>query len=147
MGGAPGDADCGNLLMHLEAVVAGKSVSHYHCHSVWWGEDGGGVERCWDNGDGGVAYGDTGITEIDSATESIYLGDSGVDITSLYEIRTPSFPALGLTHSCGAFINPRNLCGSSLSLASLHRSTQFVWFLMAGSPCLLVQRFHLTVIM
>jgi hypothetical protein len=34
-GEEPGDADWWNLEMHSEAIVAGKSVSHYHSYSVW----------------------------------------------------------------------------------------------------------------
>jgi hypothetical protein len=49
---------------------------------------------------------------MDSATESIYLGDPGVDRHHRI-IHTLSFPALGLTHPCGDFIDPHNLCGSS----------------------------------
>jgi len=38
IGDASGHADSKNLEMHLEAIVVGKSVSHHHCYSVWWGE-------------------------------------------------------------------------------------------------------------
>jgi hypothetical protein len=39
-----------------------------------------------------------------------------IDIIALYEMDTLSFPALGLTLSCEAFIDPYNLCGSSCLL-------------------------------
>jgi len=87
-----------------------------------------------------------------SASRSIYLADpESIDIITLYEIPTVSFPALGLTHSCRAFIDPLNLCGSSHNLAKLtyihalcvvphsllptvHRSTQYVCFIITGYP-------------
>jgi len=62
-------------------------------------------------------YGDTGITEMDSVTWSIYLEDPGVDRHRLI-IRN--------THS----ILPSPWCRALLP--SIHISTQFVWFIMAG---------------
>jgi len=50
--------------------VAGKSVSHHHSHSAWQR-----TER-W------RVYGDTGMTEVDWATGSIYLRE--IDIISSY---------------------------------------------------------------
>jgi len=64
IGGAPGVADCGNLEMHLEAVVAGNTISHHHCHSLWGGEAGVGILRYGENREGGMAYGDAGITQM-----------------------------------------------------------------------------------
>jgi len=37
--------------MHLEAIVAGKSIAHHHCHSVWKEEPGGGCRGYMDIGD------------------------------------------------------------------------------------------------
>jgi len=62
-------------------------------------------------------YGDTGITEIDSATGSIYLDNPGVD---------RHHPILKITHSI--FPNTR----SHALLPSFHRSKQFVQFIMVG---------------
>jgi len=76
-------------------------------------------------------YGDRGITEMDSATGSIYLGNPRVDRhhriirnkhfiipSSWSHALLPSFHRSThyvwfLTHSCQAFIDPPNLCGSS----------------------------------
>jgi hypothetical protein len=62
------------------------------------------------------AYGDTGILEMDSAMGSIYLGDTGADRHHLIIQRN--------THS----IFPSSW--SHALLSSIHRSTQFVWFVM-----------------
>ena len=61
-------------------------------------------------------YGDTGVTEVDRVTESIYSVDPGVDrhrlisISSYYimNIHTLSFPTFGLTHSVQDFMDLRN---------------------------------------
>jgi len=65
------------------------------------------------------AYGDTGITEINSATGSIYLGDTWVD-----------------RHHC-IIGNTHSIFPSSWSHAlwpRVHTSTQFVLFILAGYP-------------
>jgi hypothetical protein len=80
-------------------------------------------------------YGDTGITEIDSATGSIYLEDPGVDRhISLFEIHTVSFPALGLLHSCRAFIDPGNFCGSFIMAGYLFISSHPLPMLLKREP-------------
>jgi hypothetical protein len=58
IGGAPGVANSDNLEMHWEAVVVGKSVSHHHRHSAWQRSE---LRR---------VYGDTGMMEMDWATET-----------------------------------------------------------------------------
>jgi len=76
-------------------------------------------------------YGDTGITELDSATGSIYLGDPEVDghhrnIQNTHSIvhsswthaLLPSFHwsthfVWFFTHCCPVFIDPHNICRSS----------------------------------
>jgi hypothetical protein len=62
-------------------------------------------------------YGDTGIPEMDSATGSIYLGDPRVDRHHLIIRNTHSIFLSSWSHAL---------------LRSIHRSTQFVWFIMAG---------------
>ena len=62
--------------------MAGKSVSHHHRHSAWQREAGGGRTeiqgyRRWT--ERRRVYGDTGVTEMDRATGSIYSGDCGVE--------------------------------------------------------------------
>ena len=66
----------------LTSVVAGKSVSHHHRHSTWQRTelqrvyaDTGMMETDWAT----LAYGDTGVPEMDGVMGSIYLGDPGVD--------------------------------------------------------------------
>jgi hypothetical protein len=60
--------------------------------------------------------------EIDSATVSIYLGYPGVDGHHLVIRNTPSmFPSSWLY----------------AMLPSFHRSTQFVWFIIAGYPAII----------
>jgi len=107
------------------------------------------------------AYRDTGIAEMDWATGSIYLGDPRVDRHHLIKQRTthciflsswshallPSFHRSTqfvwfLKHSCRAFIDPRNLCGSSppgslshplnlfLCSSSQNRSFSRTWLLL-----------------
>jgi hypothetical protein len=66
-------------------------------------------ERRW-------GYGDTGETEVESATRSIYSGDTGVDrqhlifISSCHttKIHTHSFPTFSLTSSCRDFVDPHD---------------------------------------
>jgi len=61
-------------------------------------------------------YGDTGVTEVDRVTGSIYSADPGVDrhhlnsISSYHtmKIHTLSFPTFGLTRSVRDFVDPRN---------------------------------------
>jgi len=61
-------------------------------------------------------YGDTGVTEVDRVTGSIYSAYSGVDrhhlisISSYHtmNIHTLSFPTFGLTRSVRDFVDPRN---------------------------------------
>jgi len=61
-------------------------------------------------------YGDTGVTEVESAMRSIYSGDPRVDrqhpifISSCHttKIHTLSFPTFGLTRSLRDFVDPRN---------------------------------------
>jgi hypothetical protein len=61
-------------------------------------------------------YGDTGVTEVDRVTGSIYSADPGVDrhhlisISSYHtmKIHTQSFPTFGLTRSARDFVAPRN---------------------------------------
>jgi len=89
-------------------------------------------------------YGGTGTVEMDSATESIQLGDPGID--RYYHIirNTSSFfprswshaPLLSfhrsthfmwfLIHSCQAFIDPRIICGSSWPDIPLYPATLFI---------------------
>ena len=89
-------------------------------------------------------YGDTGITAMDSATGSIYLEDPGVDRHHLIIPNThsifprpwcrelwPSFHRSTqfvwfLTHFCQAFIDPRNMCGSSWPGVSSYPFTFFL---------------------
>jgi len=66
-------------------------------------------------------YRDTGITEMDPATGSIYLDDRGVD---------RHHRIIRNTH----FVFPR--CWSDALCPSVYRSTHFVWFIMAGDPVL-----------
>jgi hypothetical protein len=96
--------------------VTGRSISHHHHHhSVWQGEA------------------DVGRTEIQvywkwTQRWGVYIWETPgqIDIILLYnEIHTLSFPAHGPMHSCLAFIDPHNLCGSSCTLAqpsSIHPS-------------------------
>jgi len=61
-------------------------------------------------------YGDTGVTEVDRVTVSIYSADPGVDrhhlisISSYHtmKIHTRSFSTFGLTRSVRDFVYPRN---------------------------------------
>jgi hypothetical protein len=81
--------------------VAGKSVSHHHPHSAWQS-----TER-W------RVYGETEMTEVDWAPESIYLRDPGVNrrhliLLSYNEIHNLSFPTFDLTRSFRDFVDPRN---------------------------------------
>jgi hypothetical protein len=89
-------------------------------------------------------YGDTAITEIDSATVSTDLADSRVDRHHRMIRNTHSFfpstcshaplPSFHkstqfvwlLTHSCQAFIDPRNLCSSSWSGITSYPLTHFL---------------------
>jgi len=64
-----------------------------------------------------IEYGDTGITKMDSVTGSIYLEDPGVDRHLIIRNTHSIFPS----------------SWSHALLPSLHRSTQFVWFIM-GIP-------------
>jgi len=80
-------------------------------------------------------YGDTVITEMDSATGSIYLGDPGVDrhhriIRNTHCIFPSSwtYALLPSFRRSTQFVDPHALS------QSVHRSTQFVWFIMAGYP-------------
>jgi len=100
-------------------------------------------------------YRDAGITEMDSATESIYLEDPGVNQhhhkiqnthslfpSSLSNAHMPRFHRSTefvrfLTYSCHAFIDPWNLCSSSwpgipsysqtLFLCSLSQNGSLAW--------------------
>ena len=63
--------------------------------------------------------GDTGITETDSVTGSIYLGEARVDRHHRIIRNTHSFFPRSSSHA---------------PLLSFHRSTKFVWFIMAGYP-------------
>jgi len=64
----------------------------------------------------GRLFGDTGVTEVDRVTGSIYSADPGVDrhhlisISSYHTmiIHTLSFPTFGLTRSVRDFVDPRN---------------------------------------
>ena len=64
-------------------------------------------------------YGDTGITETDSVTGCIYLGDARVDRHHRIIRNTHSFIPRSRSHT---------------PLPSFHRSTHFVWFIMAKYP-------------
>jgi hypothetical protein len=64
-------------------------------------------------------YRDIGITEMDSATGSIYLEDPGVDRHHLIIRITRSIFPSSWSHAI---------------LPSFHRSKQFVWFFRAGIP-------------
>jgi len=67
-------------------------------------------------------YGDTGVTEVERATRSIYLGDPGVDrqhlifISSCHttKIHTLSFPTFGLTRSVRGSSRPGSIISSHL---------------------------------
>jgi len=81
-----------------DAGVAGKSFSHHHRHSAWqraelhrvYGQTGmTGME--WVTG----ADGDTGVTEMDGATWSIYSQHPGVD--SLSSHFRPSYHSMNYT--------------------------------------------------
>ena len=86
--------------------MAGKSVSHHHCHSAWQR-----TELRWVYGDtvmtemGCVtaAYRDAGVTEMGCATGSMYLGDPRVDrsdiILSYNKLDTTSFESFDHTRS------------------------------------------------
>jgi len=84
-------------------------------------------------------YEDTGMTEMASATESIYLGDPGVDRHHLIIRNTHAFFPCSWSHPCWAFIDPHNLCGSSwpgipsypltLFLHSSSQNRSFSWIL------------------
>ena len=97
------------------------------------GKQAGGMRRYRDTGGGLTdrAYGDTEMTEMDWAMGSIYLRDAGVDghlliIGNTQSIflsywsharlrrlhRSMQFVRF-LTHSCRAFIDSCNMCGSS----------------------------------
>ena len=75
-------------------------------------------------------YGDTGVTEVERVTGSIYSADPGVDrhhlisISSYHtmKIHTLSFPTFGLTCSVRNIVDPRNCLGSSTpgSIISSH---------------------------
>jgi len=75
-------------------------------------------------------YGDTGVTEMERVTGSIYSADPGVDrhhlisISSNHtmKIHTLSFPTFGLTCSVRDIVDPRNCVGSSTpgSIISSH---------------------------
>jgi len=98
-------------------------VSHQICYIIIWHILSKSVYI--------YTYGYTGITEMDSATGSIYFEDPTVDrhhpiIRNTHSIfpssrshaLLPSFHRSTqclrfLTHFCPAFIHPRNLCGSS----------------------------------
>jgi len=64
-------------------------------------------------------YGDTVITEMDSATGSIYLGDPGIDRHHHIIQNTHSIVPRAWLHAL---------------LPSVHRSTQLVWYIMALYP-------------
>jgi len=75
-------------------------------------------------------YGDTGVTEVERVTGSIYLADPRVDrhhlisISSYHtmKIHTLSFPTFGLTRSVRDIVDPSNRMGSSMpgSIRSSH---------------------------
>ena len=97
--------------------VAGISVSHHHRHSAWQR-----TER-W------RVYGDTGMTEVDWATGSIYLRDAGVDrhhliLLSYNEINNLSFPTFDLTCSFRDFVDPHSWVVSHLLTLFLRSSSQ-----------------------
>jgi len=79
--------------------------------------------------DGGV-YGDTGVTEVERVTGSVYLADHGVDrhhlisISSYHTMKIPtlSSPTFGLTRSIRDIVDPPNCVGSSTlgSIISSH---------------------------
>jgi hypothetical protein len=85
-------------------------------------------------------YGDTGVTEVDRVTGSIYSADPGVDrhhlifISSYHTMRihTLSFPTFGLTRSVRNFVDPQRQVVSYLLTRSLRSSNQnrsFSWIL------------------
>jgi len=67
-------------------------------------------------------YGDTGVTEVERVTGSIYSSDPRVDRHHLIsissyltmKIHTLSFPTFGLTRSVRDIVDPRNCVGSSM---------------------------------
>ena len=75
-------------------------------------------------------YGDTGVTEVERVTWSIYLAHPGVDrhhlisISSYHtmKIHTLCFPTFGLTRSVRDIVGPHNGMGSSTpdSIISSH---------------------------
>jgi len=81
-------------------------------------------------------YGDTGVTEVERVTGSIYSADPGVDrhhlisISSYHTmtIHTLSFPTFGLTRSVRDIVDPRNCVGSSTpgSIISSHPIRMFL---------------------
>jgi len=94
--------------------VAGKSVSHHHRHSAWHR-----TERWW-------VYGDSGITEVDWATGSMYLRDPGEDrrhviLLSYNEIHNLTFPTFDLTRD---FVDPHSRVVSHLLTLFLRSSSQ-----------------------
>ena len=105
-------ANCGNLEMQLEAIVEGISVSHHCRHSVRQGEAGVAIRKYLDNRGRHGASGDTGTMKMEPATESIFLGDSGVVRHHLMIQNTHSIFPSSWSHAM---------------MWSVHCSTQFVW--------------------
>ena len=75
------------------------------------------------------------ITEMDSATGSIYLGDPGVDRHHRIVRNTHCiFPSSWTYAPSPSFRKSTQFVDPHALLQSVHRSTQFVWFIMAGYP-------------
>jgi len=157
IGGAPGDTNWLNLEMHLEAVVAGKSILHHCSNSVWLGEDSRGhtdtgiTEMDWGMGSWPSHVEETEQRGVDWVTRSTYLRDPGVDrhhliIRNTHYIFPSSLPhtllprfdrsyrfVWFLTHSSWAFINPHTLCGSSWPGMPSYFLTLFLCYLSQNS--------------
>ena len=97
---------------------------------------------CWCGGGGG-ALEDNNVRGMDWAMESMYLRVSGVDIYLIIQNAQSIFPSSWshahllsfykstpivwfVTHSCQAFIDPCNLCGSSLPRTPSYALTLFL---------------------
>jgi len=89
----------------VDKHCGGKSFSHHHRHSAWQRTE---LRR---------VYGDTGITEMNGATGSIYSGDPGVDsILShliIQRITHSIFPIFRSHSLCPRFRRSTQLRGSS----------------------------------
>jgi hypothetical protein len=80
-------------------------------------------------------YRDARIPEMDSATGSIYFGDSGVDRHHVIISNTLNLSQLWVLCTLVELLQIQAICVDPYAIfRRVHRSTQFVWFIMGGYP-------------